>query len=640
MFSRRLYDNNLKYGANLSSMFNTISDNKIYPFVLFLVIFTSFMAAFTIQGDDAKVGKIQVLNQKWQYRWGISPFDRGGVPLWTRDASDSLHWHNISAPETPPQRRGFRDVWFRVVLPKNGEWHDPVIFIPKIDTAAEVYLGGRRIYRSAGFGQGRGGSLRWGDFDLWRWHMIGLPDDYQGRELYVRVHSDASQIGLRGSVMIGARASLVNRLIAHNIDDVIVAAMAFLLGVICTIFSLIRNFRRVYLLLALFLLCASVIIWDQTQIRQLITTPSVFWAYFAATAYFLLPVSMVALFEITVGRGVFSLVRRIWQAHLGFAVAAPIISLSEGIGLAPIYFVFDIFVSVSLAVFFLVATGLFKNASYEARVLALGVCGFCLFLLFDIASAHNFISWRAPALDWGVLYFSAFVVAAFFYRFVRMQREYAALNETFENKVRDRTSTLEKKASALAESNRKESSARARMERLASIDPLTGALNRRAFLERAQHELNRARRYGGGFTLIMMDIDFFKRINDAYGHQAGDDVLKKISALCREACRGSDLFCRYGGEEFLFLLPVSSPYDAVSFAEYLRQSIEKLEILTRNEKQKISMTASFGVTGHIAEEDEPLEDLIAMADRALYQSKKEGRNRVSRVLPALEIDTA
>ncbi|MGB9521268.1 MAG: diguanylate cyclase, partial [Anaerolineales bacterium] len=170
------------------------------------------------------------------------------------------------------------------------------------------------------------------------------------------------------------------------------------------------------------------------------------------------------------------------------------------------------------------------------------------------------------------------------------------------------------------------------VRRLATIDALTGLYNRRYFFERGVQELERAQRYHHPLAIVMLDLDHFKRINDEYGHPAGDLVLATISKTFKSQLRQSDIAARFGGEEFIILLPETTLEQAEKIAQRLRQSIADLAIPYNDHPIKI--TASFGVSG-IFDESYPrpaervMEQIIAKSDEALYKAKQAGRNRVS-----------
>ncbi|MCP3926803.1 MAG: diguanylate cyclase [Desulfobacterales bacterium] len=162
------------------------------------------------------------------------------------------------------------------------------------------------------------------------------------------------------------------------------------------------------------------------------------------------------------------------------------------------------------------------------------------------------------------------------------------------------------------------------LKKLSRTDPLTGASNRRFFMLKAKEEIKRSKRYGMPLSLLMMDIDNFKQINDVYGHDTGDEVLKKFVNECLTTLRDSDIFSRIGGEEFAVLLTNTYIEDAKGMAERLRIAIEDLVI--EHSDLNIECTVSIGLT-EIFEKDS-LEDALKRSDAGLYAAKQNGRNRV------------
>ncbi len=163
------------------------------------------------------------------------------------------------------------------------------------------------------------------------------------------------------------------------------------------------------------------------------------------------------------------------------------------------------------------------------------------------------------------------------------------------------------------------------LTRLASTDALTNLLNRRELLERSKREIATARRYGRALSLLIVDIDFFKRVNDQYGHAVGDVAIRTVADICREALRESDLVARIGGEEYVIVMPETSGERASVTAERLRKAVAAAEIAS--DDGKFSITASFGVT-EWSPADRSIETTLARADSALYEAKRDGRNRV------------
>jgi diguanylate cyclase (GGDEF)-like protein len=161
-----------------------------------------------------------------------------------------------------------------------------------------------------------------------------------------------------------------------------------------------------------------------------------------------------------------------------------------------------------------------------------------------------------------------------------------------------------------------------KLEQLAKTDPLTGALNRRSMHEIANREFERAQRYSTKLSVVMIDLDHFKRVNDVYGHAAGDAVLAKLASVIQSSIRVSDYFFRFGGEEFLVMLAETDLVEAREFAEKIRALVARQTIA---EYEGLKLTVSLGAASY--SDEESIEEIVRNADTALYEAKKTGRNR-------------
>jgi diguanylate cyclase (GGDEF)-like protein len=159
--------------------------------------------------------------------------------------------------------------------------------------------------------------------------------------------------------------------------------------------------------------------------------------------------------------------------------------------------------------------------------------------------------------------------------------------------------------------------------RLATTDPLTELANRRSFQARFEEERDRALRYGRPLSLLMIDIDRFKEINDAHGHDAGDASLRSMAESFRQVLRKTDFAARLGGEEFVILMPETDLSNAAKFAERLRETVAGLSIAFR--KQQLNFTVSIGVT-LVGGEGNSMTKALQDADRLMYRAKQNGRN--------------
>jgi diguanylate cyclase (GGDEF)-like protein len=177
------------------------------------------------------------------------------------------------------------------------------------------------------------------------------------------------------------------------------------------------------------------------------------------------------------------------------------------------------------------------------------------------------------------------------------------------------------------------------VERQAVTDELTGLANTRAFHSILDREIERARRFETPVGLVMIDLDDFKRMNDEYGHQQGDEVLVSVAGVLRAFSRDIDAPARYGGEELALILPQTDAEGAWRLAERMREAVEELRIPRVGERGALSITASFGVAA-LPDSAADKKGLVAAADAALYRAKRGGKNRVEGPEPVVAADPA
>lgn len=171
---------------------------------------------------------------------------------------------------------------------------------------------------------------------------------------------------------------------------------------------------------------------------------------------------------------------------------------------------------------------------------------------------------------------------------------------------------------------------RDKINNISTSDDLTGLHNRKFLIERLESEMSRAKRYGSCVSCILFDIDFFKVVNDMYGYEWGDVLLKKIAEMLSGLARKEDVVTRYGDEEFMVILPDTSEENAFVFAERFRRDVEKMSFIPAGESERHPVKISGGISSYpqIQDVDENANSIIRYAEHALYNAKKRGKNKV------------
>jgi len=167
-----------------------------------------------------------------------------------------------------------------------------------------------------------------------------------------------------------------------------------------------------------------------------------------------------------------------------------------------------------------------------------------------------------------------------------------------------------------------------KIQSLSIMDPILNCFNRRKFQELAEQEITRSSRYNHPLSLMIMDIDHFKQINDGFGHPLGDQVLKQVVDTCRKTIRSTDTFGRYGGDEFFILFPETTMEGAMEIAEKLRRKVGQITFQANDEINTITISGGLACLESMRNKNVKLEDFIEEADKALYHAKAEGRNRI------------
>ncbi|WP_026333282.1 diguanylate cyclase [Thioalkalivibrio sp. ALM2T] len=215
-------------------------------------------------------------------------------------------------------------------------------------------------------------------------------------------------------------------------------------------------------------------------------------------------------------------------------------------------------------------------------------------------------------------------------RFNQMRAQLNTANEQLRGRVESADRELREAYERLIQQQKQLESSNAELEVLTRTDPLTGLGNRRAFQEAMEQDIALFRRHGDPASLLILDLDNFKAINDTWGHDTGDRILKAFAGLLREHCRDTDTTCRMGGEEFAVFLRRCDAPGALKTAEKLRQTVAAMGVPTEDGRQQLHVTVSIGLASLSLEEGvTSSKGLCRAADQAMYASKRRGRNRVT-----------
>lgn len=276
-------------------------------------------------------------------------------------------------------------------------------------------------------------------------------------------------------------------------------------------------------------------------------------------------------------------------------------------------------VAAVMAVIMAVSTSS-KAASYTGLIWFIVSAG-CVSAWFFVMSFPAFGWWFFGVLG---LMFICLMFGKMTHKYILDQVEQRLLNIGYVEELKALNEKIEKINEDFVKRNLELQSTQEQLRLLAAHDGLTGLYNRRHILERIEEKLPEVRRYQLDCCFVIMDIDYFKDVNDNYGHVAGDDVLKSVAQILVNGVRQGDIVARYGGEEFLLFLPMTDLEAAQILVERLRLAMEKYEHVIDNEMLKV--TASFGIAQH--EIHDSADKTIARADKALYDAKVAGRNRI------------
>lgn len=584
----------------------------IYPLRDVLIILLLILISHSSIAMEHESG-IQKVENGWAYHWGDLTYSNG----WNMQSAEWKAHDQFS--DVPGRPDGESILWVKLTLP-SGHWRDPYLFINSVDLSVQVFENQQLTYEFGHItlaGQSQ--------FQGWPWHLIPIQSLHEPTELYFRIFSDYAFIGLAGEVVIGEKSDLLERVYQRGMTGMVFIIILFVAGILVTTLGLIKRERRIALSTGLLSFDLVLMMFAENELSQVVLNEPLMWRYLAAFSYFLVPffLGLVVREWFT---GITKRIALMVCTITGlFILAVVFASTSFGVSFINAYSIFDgLFI---LLVLTLLIGCFFRQQplSFQDGLVIFGILALFLSLLMDMFSAYNFLFWISHAGQWGLVFFTLAMLTVYLAKDRDQQISLNLLMYNLEKQVDERTQEL--------------TASQKLLEQIAQEDFLTGLLNRRSFVQQGKRELSNALRHREPFALVLFDIDHFKNINDTYGHGVGDKVLEKLAEVAKRVSREGDLVCRYGGEEFVILLPRTTTEHAKQFAQRLHIALQDISLVANN-GEKISITASIGVVifknlieneadNHIYPEiDKLLEYMLTQADEAMYEVKKNGRNGI------------
>jgi diguanylate cyclase (GGDEF)-like protein len=502
-------------------------------------------------------------------------------------------WQPFSFSEQSPFGHDTTRVWLMTTLPEDS-FRDAALFMQVTGQSFEVWLDDTLIYS---YGDLQPHLVSYGQ----RWHIILLPSDYAGRKLIIRTYaSDPSYLGRFESIQLDSNVNQMTRIIRQDIPYAanIPLAIFMILMLALYFFSPVAP-RRLYTSIIIFMVEFLVWMVCASNTKQLLMDAPAFWWILMRVLVYVLPISANYILFLIVDK---EYKRGTWMTVLAFAMLlfialwAEILGLDGLDGCASAYYIMLPALDI-LTVYWVARSALAGN----------GYCRAALIPLVGIAGAGT-LDGFAIHFHWlqetgYKIPYATITIGAFLPFIVRQQIKR-------ERYLMARAAGLEDEVARAVEK--------------AEIDSLTQCYNRTKMDSVLAAEIHAHRQMDEPFSLVMMDIDLFKRINDTFGHEAGDEVLAGFAAVVRRNIKKQDVFVRWGGEEFILICRHCTGKEAALVAERLRHQIERAALFAEEQ-----ITCSVGVASWHGAADS-INYLLKRVDDAMYEAKRAGRNRVCR----------
>ncbi len=473
--------------------------------------------------------------------------------------------------------------WLKVAVPKSLKKHEALFFRTR-NHEVQVYANDELIY-SYGSLQQRNDLL--GS----TWHIVDLPPETAGQEIFLRVYGNYSRDRMiLGDMQIAAERELYMSLIRNNLDYFFSASVGVSMFLVMLVSWLLAD-EIIYLRTAVYFFFFMLWTIGESGFNLLLWNDPAAWMRLVLYCAYLLPVVFSLMMREFISQPFYRWERAVRRTLVFFGASTVLIDIFRPGFLRDALDFYFLLVIGGIFIWLITLVRLMRTGNREARWIMCGLIPMPLLVIYDMAGVHwRIVPWNHHLTHLGGVCL-AVALMAIFSRRVAERGKLKEINEVLVDKVKTAT-------------------------RLSLTDPLTGLYNRAKFMQAMD-----AVKYGKQAALIMFDIDHFKNINDAYGHDAGDRVLVELAELAAVTVAGRGLLARLGGEEFAVLCKNTQLEEAVALAERLRSVIE-----ARFSVSAQAVTCSFGVS--CWQQGDSPERFSKRADQALYAAKEKGRNYV------------
>ncbi len=551
----------------------------MYKILILFIIAQSFLFSSIKESTQIDLSK-----SKWEYILGDSPF-KNNIPLWSIEKNNKIKWQEIEYPSNPINRNNETNIWFRVKLPDKLPI-DASLYIVSIDLIVEVYYKSNQIYKFGEFNkEGKG------KFEGWPWHLIPIEQNSQGEYLYFRIFSDYTDIGLWGEILIDSKANIYEKILEDDFPKIIIGAISIFVSLLFIV-SFLSKFRKIeILILGLLFLTQGLNVFFSVRTIEIFFFFPLLKQYILLISFFFFPMGMAMFMDKSINYKVpFQLIKRIWQFHLIYLVCSIIGSLLGFFSIVSTYKYFDIIYNfLTLPILTLFIIYFFFKGNRQTKIITFSFFIISLYWVYSTLIAYGIVEWHEYPSD--IVIFICLIL----------------LSYSLVDKL-NYTKELEE--------------AKEKLTILSSTDYLTNLYNRKKIDSTLAINEKIFKRYKDEFSIILLDVDNFKNVNDKYGHLTGDKVLVKIAKILITHTREVDHVGRWGGEEFIVICPKTNKKEAIILAEKIK------DIISLCKFEKVDhITVSMGVSTY--KENYSLHTLLSKADEAMYISKSKGKNQVS-----------